>query len=648
MPLDFNPLANAERLVHATIAEVMEPPPPVDFSKWAADNIVFGTESSRPGPYDPERLPALKRVFDVLSPEHPARVVSVMGPVQIGKSVIAQIFMAASMDIDPCQAIYYHPTDSNATEWVRTKWKPMVRNSARLKEVFGTEKSRDGGQSMMFYERRDGRGALLVSGSNSPQAVQMKSARIQVHDDVALWEMLSSGDSEKQADGRSDDFPFAKILKISKPLVEPGCRITRSYKAGTQEHLHVPCPHCGLFQALEWENMVACLDPEDPDDAHFTCTGCSGRIDEGDMPALKPLAVFVPHNPVAREPSFYLAPFFFRAWAELARGWLVAKGKPADEQTFLNDKIGLPYKGATESPPWEELKARYDATGHRLGLVPHGGLIVTAGIDCQKSFVAAHIKAFGPEGRRWTIEYRPIEGHISESATRAKLDALLKETWPDEYGNQRPLQMLAIDGNAWTDDVMDWARTHPWSRVIVTRGHKSETAAPLLPVKSERRNDGKARRQQKRFYNLGVSRLKTTLYTALGKRDPLERSYCGYPKGLDDSFYQELAAERRVPKKSRDGQVEYRWVKDAEQANEVLDTELIAEGAAIRCGWRALTEKTAAEMEARLVAEGELARQSKAPDLFDPARAVAANAVRQPASGEQPQSEAATLAARLA
>ena len=92
----------------------------------------------------------------------------------------------------------------------------MVRNADRLRDIFGEEKSRDGGQSMMFYERRDGRGAILVSGTNSPTAVQMKSARIQVQDDLSLWEMLPSGDSEKQADGRY--FPHHLNLDLSATI----------------------------------------------------------------------------------------------------------------------------------------------------------------------------------------------------------------------------------------------------------------------------------------------------------------------------------------------------------------------------------------------------------------------------------------------
>lgn len=640
---DIRPLADPDHLFWSVAAKVFEPPPPADLTAWAVKHVGFGDESPFPGAYDPRRFPFFKRVLEVLSPEDASRVVTMMKSAQIGGSVLCQIFVAASLDLDPCQMIYYHPTESNAKEWARLKWRPMLRQEdrPRLRDLLGDERSRDGSQSMMFYERLDGRGSLTVAGSNSGPAVSMKSARKQVQDDLSKFELLPSGDSETQADSRSKAFLFAKIFKVSTPLIEPGCRITRNFRAGTQEHWHVPCRSCGQMQPLDWENMRAALDPEHPEDAHFTCVGCNARIEQRDRAWMNEHGAWVAHNPGAREPSFYLWAAYspLESWENIANAWLKAEGNPSAEQSFTNDTVGLAWKSAGESPPYEQIRNRAAETGHKLGTVPHGGLIFVAGADCQKDRVEVHLKAFGRDGRRWTVEYRVIEGHISEAAPRDSLDKLLTETWPDAYGNQRRLDMLAIDGNAWTDDVMQWARRHSWNKVIATRGAKSETAPPLAPVQSERRLDGKPRRQQKRFYNLGVSGLKATLYAALGKHDPLERGFCGYPQGLDDDFYQQLCAERREARRSRDGYTVYRWVKDPAQRNEVLDTELIAEGAAIRCGWRALTDKLADELEGRLLTAGAQARE-KQPDLFDPARAVTAAANLQ-----QPEAPAPTASA---
>src|SRR4029077_20400566 len=43
----------------------------------------------------------------------------------------------------------------------------------------------------------------------------------QVQDDLAKWEMTPAGDPESQADNRSRAIEFAKIFKVSTPLVLP-------------------------------------------------------------------------------------------------------------------------------------------------------------------------------------------------------------------------------------------------------------------------------------------------------------------------------------------------------------------------------------------------------------------------------------------
>ncbi|PZR68383.1 MAG: terminase, partial [Stutzerimonas stutzeri] len=94
----------------------------------------------------------------------------------------------------------------------------------------------------------------------------------------------------------------------------------------------------------------------------------------------------------------------------------------------------------------------------------------------------------------------------------------------------------------------------------------------------------------KRFFNFNGSVLKMALYRNVGKTDPLERGYVGFPRGMEDEYYRQLTAERRVPKKKKDGFVEYKWEKEPNQANEGLDTMNQAEAAAIKYGVRGLPD----------------------------------------------------------
>lgn len=619
----MNALVDPRGLALEVVETVFRPRPRPDFNQWAEANIVFGRESPLPGPYRRSTFPPAERILETLSPDHPCRVVTVMGSAQIVKTTTAQIFVGGSMDLDPCDILYTHPTHDNATRWARGKWRQMRLQSAALKRVFGATKSRDSHDTTLFQERRDGLGSLTISGANSPASLSMISVSRQVQDDLAKWEPNPAGDPEKQADSRSAAFEWAKILKLGTPLFAKTCRITRAFKAGTQEYWHVPCPHCGHKQRLEWSNFQATIDREAPDKAHFTCNACGEAIEHRHKRTIIAAGEWVADNPRARDVSFHTwrayAPT--RDWSSIARDWLAAEGDPFAEQVFFNDVLGLPYETAGEAPAWESIRDRSDNGEfvYERGVVPLGGLILGIGVDCQDDRTECHVKAFGMARRRWTVDYRIIPHHIGTLECRAELDRLLQETFADTFGNRRRVDMLAIDANAWTQDVFEWARHHSWHQVICVRGAKSDLAPPLALTKSERRADGTIRKAQKRFYNVGVSQMKGWLYETLARVDPQARGYCGYPRGLGDEFYRQLAAEKREVSVNRWGYPQAHWIKDY-QRNEVLDSELYAEAAAVRCGFYTRTESDWQNLAAMLEKPPD---KGATPDLFDPARPLA-------------------------
>jgi phage terminase large subunit GpA-like protein len=633
------------RILALTVVEIAaEPPPPGDLCGWAENNIVFGKESPFPGPFARDTIPQLDRILQTLSPDHPANVVTVRGAAQIFKTTVAQIFIGGRMDIDPCEMGYVHASHENAVNWSRTKWKRMRQQSKALRRIFGEQKkTRDSTDTMLFQETRDGRGSLQISGANSAASLSMRSWPAQVQDDLSKWENhANAGDSEAQADSRSASFEWRKVFKISTPLRGKTCRITRNFLQGTQEWWNVPCPHCTVEQPLRHENFHSNIDPEDPDSAHFTCMACGEKIERKHKRQMLRKGRWIAENPGAKEISFQAsrAEMPNYEWSDIAREWLTVRGDPAAEQVYFNDWWGLPYETVGEAPPWQAIRDRSngvdaggndvpDAPVYQRGNIPPGGLLLTIGVDCQIDRCEAHIKAFGEHLKRWTVDYVVVPHHISTEEARLGLDRLLARLFPDAFGATRGVDMLAIDGNAFTKDVFAWANRHPRLKVIVVRGAKSDLAPPLAAVKYERRPDGKARDRQ-RFFNVGVSGLKGSLYEVLGRSDPLARGYCGYPQGLDDEFYRQLTAEQRVvTKDKRTGFPVARW-ELVHDRNEVLDTELYAEAAAIRCGFYSNTPEKWAALRAireKLIERGQQ-------DLFDPANDAYAAHQSRPSNSE--------------
>lgn len=590
-------VANAERIATEVFADVMTPPPPVDYLDWAESNIVFTKrESPMPGPYNRDLFFYFDEILRALSPDDPCRVVTMAKSAQLGGTVLANIFCGGSMDMDPGDFLYVHPTENNAQRWSKMKLSPMLKGTTALAKLFPS-KARDGLDSVLYKERRDGKGAIQISGANSPASLSQVTMQRQVQDDLAKWEMNAAGDPETQADSRSQAHEFAKIFKISTPLVEPGCRITKAFEQGSQEKLYLPCPHCGHSQTLEWENFLANLDEEHPERSHFLCVEpeCGGVIEDWHRPGMfaaakKLEAEGVPAwratNPGAKRVhrSFHLwsAYSLLQSFERIARAWLTGRGNPASEQTFFNDVVGRAYRTLGDAPSWEVLRDRGAKSERERGRIPAGHVIITCGVDCQKDRVEWQVVAWGREHKRAVVDHGVFPGHISSDQARAFLDGLLKQGFINAYGRRLEIDVLAIDGNAWTDDVWGWAKKHPASRVIMVRGVGSEAAPLLIGVKKEVNRQGKRLPYSKRFFNFATSVLKMALYRNLAKDDQTERGYVDLPSGFDDEFYRQLTAESRKRVTTRQGFEHYVWVKDPNQANEGLDTHLQAEAAFIR------------------------------------------------------------------
>ncbi len=66
-------LVNTERLAHEAVAAAFRPLEPIDYLRWAEENIVFGPGEPRPGPYDRRAFGYFDEVLRSLGPDDPCR-----------------------------------------------------------------------------------------------------------------------------------------------------------------------------------------------------------------------------------------------------------------------------------------------------------------------------------------------------------------------------------------------------------------------------------------------------------------------------------------------------------------------------------------------------------------------------------------------
>ncbi|WP_444452564.1 phage terminase large subunit family protein [Rhodobacter capsulatus] len=592
----------------------MAPPPPPDITRWCFENVEFDDRSPFPGKFRIERFPFLRKIHEVLSPEHPAREVTIRGSAQWGKTIsIVNPTVAAWHEYGPLDSLVVHPTTSSATEWVRAKWMPLRRSAPSLIALFGDGGRGEQTDTLHNQETVARNGTLKVTSAGSPDDLAGTTRKLVVMDDVSKFEMHQKGDPEMMAVSRASGFEDAKILRVSTPQIAGACRVSRAFARSTQLHYHVPCPHCGNMAPLTWDNFRRNIDPERLHAAHFSCDACGCRIDHADKVRIVAAGDWVAHNPAGDHPGFHLWRAYVpqRDWASIAveyaqvMGWTTGHaistegGEPTDaqtEQTFYNDVLGLPYEQASKGPDWEKLRDRVERADPEQrplprGVLPAEGFIFSAGVDCQGDRIEVHLAAFGRNYRRWAIDYQVIPHHISSDEGRAALNQLLKSTWRTETGRRVGLDVLAIDGGAYTEDVWDWALRHPYTRVIVVKGATSSAAPGLKRMEFDKRSDRMARRKRKQGFVVGVSQLKADFYGWLDKGDPAERGHCAFAVGLGDEYYRQLTAEVRVLKRASSGAMVSRWIiAEAGRRNEGLDTMLYAEAGARFKTWTYMSE----------------------------------------------------------
>ena len=165
--------------------------------------------------------------------------------------------------------------------------------------------------------------------------------------------------------------------------------------------------------------------------------------------------------------SSLYSPVGWFSWGDAAKQFEQAQKNPALLQVFVNTVLGETWTLLGEAPEWQKLYDRRE--DYKVGLVPRGGLFLTAGADVQKDRIEVEIAAWGRGKESWSVDYRVFEGDTSRAAVWEKLTGLLNESFPTESGLELPIMQLAVDSGFATIEVYQWARRQG-GRVLVIKG----------------------------------------------------------------------------------------------------------------------------------------------------------------------------------
>ncbi len=647
----FDALAFAARPVtEMTVSEHAD-----SFRKVSAES-----GSRWPGDWVTDRFPYVRQPTDCLHPDHPARSVRCKWSAQTGKSEIGVNWFCFIVDRAPGPMLTMLPSLEEALKYNRVKLQPTIDASPQIRHRVRPENTRDEAASTTAFKRFAGGFDQIVTASSS-KGLQMVTIRYLIAEEVSEYEKDVGGRGSPLNQGRARQKRFgdlAKELIVATPGLVGDCLMSELYDDGDRRECYLPCPSCGQYQVLRYDNM----QPPSPGTANrvtFACIANGCVIDQISLPAMLERHRWVPRRVEEGEPQvaeviapedidgFAVLPCegrvrnwqpSFAIWAAYspaemwgdiwARG-VAAAGDPVKEKPFWQQDLGLAYEIKTDVPDWEKLLAV--RTEWPQGTVPWPGCVLTGFIDVQGNRFEWGVYAFGPGFQAWPVARGIVNDHYESDGAWAQIDALTARRWPTPSGRELDVMVWGIDTGAFTQALYD--RVAGRHLLQATKGENRPRAVPFKLTRADLR-DARGKPIAGKRIDLGLIGnfdLKQSVYDGLRHLVAGPDKLTGrYPRGtihlptwFGEDNLKQITAEVLIDPRMIDTKGKKRtlvktgdareWRKRSHQANEDLD---------IAVGCRALAwGEGAGEIDAarwdQLAAEAHGAPQ-RAPDLFTP------------------------------
>lgn len=565
---------------------------------------IFPEGSPFPGPCSFDRTPYMREIALECSPQSETQEIVFMKPGQIGGTAMsAENLILFSIEEDPAPVLYVTANEELAKKWAQTTIEPMIEAAgltSKLKATTKKSSNKATGNTTLNKSWAGGKLDILTYGKID----QLRSIayRIVILDEEetatnAVQRGMKQGKFKKVAEARTMTYAGRKkILRISTPLIKQYSEIYKAFLDGDQRYYHVPCPHCGKNQKLEWSKLkYETIDRAViPESVYYPCqnSDCGKKIINSHKSIFLKQGIWIPENktPKPKTKSYNIsamyAPIGMDTWADMAQAFVDAQGDVEDEQVFYNMKLGLPFEEQTDTPPPEILHALKGV--YRSKEIPEGDeggvLFATLACDVQagnkrgdKILTPARIECellgHGVGFRTWSMGYHVIEGEVTHynGGAFSKLRQMIEK---QEFGPMHPVKVF-IDAGFQTGVVKQFCAgandIHPIMGEDTKTPKKQHFKEELLLEYGDLEGD------PLRLYKINTSPLKRITYNNLALRKTQEGKYldghCMFPSDYTHKYFEMLTAERPVQILKNGKEVGYEWEAGGRR-NEALDVRV--------------------------------------------------------------------------
>lgn len=603
--------------------EALREAEPLNFPDWADKHYFLPPGSSGfPGPW--ETFPFQRGIMLVMGHDGIPWVV-LRKPARVGYTKMLSAYMAYRIEHQKRNVAIWQPTDGAALEFAQDEINPLleyvpVLAQASLANLNNPKDPRN------KHDRKEFKAATLhIKGGRSADNYR----RITV-DDVILDELDAFDRNVRASDGkyegspvdlakvRNTDSMFRKTILGSTPTETGMSMIDEELGLCAQVlEFHVPCPHCGHAQTLQWgepgnDTPGIKWKKGDIDSVHYLCVRCTKPFRWHDMVEQSRDGVWASREmwlDTSRDGTFHsvandqevkapesvgfaystlISPLF--TWRDMLNEFLRAQetlkaGDKEKMRTWVNTRRGETFQEiAIERMDHNVMLTRcekYNAP------VPLPVSVLTAAVDIQGNRVELEFKGWGPGEESWGIQVIRILGDTSvfpdleeDGKTWAagwtdnvwvKLDAALRRQFKHEAGGVMGATVVFIDSGHQAQNVYKFCK---------------RDGVFYIPVKGQQ--DGPVFTPRTKFTTDGV------LLTLVGQNNCMDMLYQRYMIGLDEDpsisrhgkchwpadrpmeynaeYFEQMTVEHRE-KRVRHGRPYMTWITPPNKPNEISDLQ---------------------------------------------------------------------------
>ena len=500
--------------------------------------------------------------MDCFSVGSKVRDIAIMKSSQVGVTEAIVNVIGYTIHHAPAPMMVLMPTIESRDTWKAQKLNPLLQETPVIRDILGGLRSRDAAnrQDMIDFPG----GVLFLAGGNSANSYAQKSVAKIVLDDLDRFpdEIGEEGDIITLAEGRTKAFPRAVRCYISTPTVK-GALIHRLYEKGDKRRYHVPCPHCGEMQPLEWGGQDVAHgikwrvtyddDGKTPivEDVWYVCRACGGEIREHHKPKMLAAGEWRPEHPRRTMRSYHISALYAPiglgpSWRDLVAGWLAAQESTATLRAFINTQLGEPWEEHGEEVEPLSILARAEEYPDEM---PRR--VRTVGIDVQKDRLEVSVYDWGPGEECWAIDHVIISGDTAGPEPWAELALELEAIAPD-YG--------AIDSGYNADQVYAFAQRRPW--LFVCKGIEGRGLPLVEDDEARKRRLRKKRKKSFSPFLVSDYAAKSILTQRLKLAAP-GPGFIHFPAGepaFDEEFFAQLTSNKLVERTVK-GRLVREWVQ---------------------------------------------------------------------------------------